>query len=133
MSHISPSETSALLPTLKGNTRKILDHLHATGRPVHSNGQGQGRFRAAGCARLRNTCRQGIWQNSSPRLNGRWKAPDPSARDFLREFNRAKKIQGYTNEAAEADVPKFWGLHCPRTNPMRQPPYSCAWKSRSAR
>ena len=34
MSHISPSEDIRSVTDLKRNTRDILDHLHATGRPV---------------------------------------------------------------------------------------------------
>ena len=34
MSHISPSEDIRSVTDLKRHTRDILDHLHATGRPV---------------------------------------------------------------------------------------------------
>ena len=34
MSQISPSEDIRSVTDLKRNTREILDHLHATGRPV---------------------------------------------------------------------------------------------------
>jgi prevent-host-death family protein len=95
MSQISPSEDIRSVTDLKRNTREILDHLHATGRPVilTMNGRADSvlldvhvyekHLQAANLAKLIFPAEQDVEK-------GRTRP----ARAFLKEFKRAKKIQG---------------------------------------
>ena len=95
MSQMSPSEDIRSVTDLKRNTRDILDHLHATGRPVILTVNGRadsvlldGRvyekyLQAGNLAKLLASAERDV-EDSRTR----------PARDFLKEFKRAKKIQG---------------------------------------
>lgn len=95
MSQISPSEDIRSVTELKRNTREILDHLHATGRPVilTMNGRADSvlldvrvyekHLQAGNLAKLVAPAEQDVEK-------GRTR----SARAFLKEFKRAKKVQG---------------------------------------
>lgn len=95
MSQISPSEDIRSVTDLKRSTREILDHLHATGRPVILTVNGRAdsvlldvrvyekHLQAANLAKLIVTAEKDVEK-------GRTRP----ARDFLKEFKRGKKIQG---------------------------------------
>jgi prevent-host-death family protein len=95
MSRISPSEDIRSVTDLKRNTREILNHLHATGRPVILTVNGRAdsvlldvrvyemHLQAGNLSRLLATAEREV-ENSRTR----------PAREFLKEFKRAKKIQG---------------------------------------
>jgi prevent-host-death family protein len=94
MSQISPSEDIRSVTDLKRNTRDILDHLHATGRPVILTVNGKAdsvlldvlvyerHLQAGNLAKLLAPAELDI-------ESGRTR----SARDFLEEFKRVEKIQ----------------------------------------
>ncbi|MHB8881559.1 MAG: type II toxin-antitoxin system Phd/YefM family antitoxin [Thermodesulfovibrionales bacterium] len=94
MSTISPSEDIRSVTDLKRNTRDILDHLHATGRPVILTVNGKAdsvlldvrvyerHLQAGNLAKLLAPAELDI-------ASGRTRP----ARDFLTEFKRDKKIQ----------------------------------------
>jgi len=95
MSRISPSEDIRSVTDLKRKTREILDHLHATGRPVILTVNGRAdsvlldvrvyemHLQAGNLAKLLAPAEREV-------ENGRVRP----AREFLKEFKRAKKIQG---------------------------------------
>jgi prevent-host-death family protein len=95
MSQITPSEDIRSVTDLKRNTREILDHLHTTGRPVILTVNGRAdsvlldvrvyekHLQAGNLTKLIATAEQDVGK-------GRTRP----ARDFLKEFKRAKKIQG---------------------------------------
>ncbi|OGW59125.1 MAG: prevent-host-death protein [Nitrospirae bacterium RBG_16_64_22] len=95
MSQISPSEDIRSVTDLKRNTRDILDHLHATGRPVILTVNGRAdsvlldvrvyekHLQAGNLARLLAPAERDV-------ESGRTR----SARGFLKEFKRAHKIPG---------------------------------------
>lgn len=95
MSQISPSEDIRSVTDLKRSTREILDHLHATGRPVILTVNGRADsvlldvrvyekyLQAGNLAKLIVTAEQDVEK-------GRTRP----ARAFLKEFKRAKKVQG---------------------------------------
>jgi len=95
MSRISPSEDIRSVTDLKRNTREILNHLHATGRPVILTVNGRAdsvlldvgvyemHLQAGNLSRLLAPAEREV-ENSRTR----------PAREFLKEFKRAKKIQG---------------------------------------
>jgi prevent-host-death family protein len=92
---MSPSEDIRSVTDLKRNTREILDHLHRTGRPVILTVNGRANsvlldvrvyekhLQAGNLARLLAPAEREM-------ESGRTRP----AREFLREFKRAKKIQG---------------------------------------
>lgn len=94
MSRISFSEDIRSVTDLKRNTRDILDHLHATGRPVILTVNGRADsvlldvhvyeqyLRAGNMARLLSTAERDV-------EGGRTRP----ARAFLKEFKSAKKIR----------------------------------------
>lgn len=94
MSQISPSEDIRSVTELKRNTRDILNHLHATGRPVILTVNGrvdsvlldvrvyEKHLRAANLAKLLVQAERDIESGKTR-----------PARDFLKEFKRAKKNQ----------------------------------------
>ena len=93
MSRISLSEDIRSVTDLKRNTRDILDHLHATGRPVILTVNGKAdsvlldvhvyekHLHAGNFAKLLAPAEQDA-------ASGRTRP----ARDFLKEFKHAKKI-----------------------------------------
>jgi prevent-host-death family protein len=95
MSHISPSEDIRSVTDLKRKTRAILDHLYATGRPVILTVNGRADsvlldvrvyekyLQAGNLAKLLGLAEREVEE-------GRTRP----ARDFVKEFKRAKKIQG---------------------------------------
>ena len=95
MSRISPSEDIRSVTDLKRNTRKILDHLHATGRPVILTVNGRAdsvlldvrvyemHLQAGNLARL-----------LAPAEREVEKGRTRPAREFLKEFKSVNKIQG---------------------------------------
>ena len=94
MSQISPSEDIRSVTDLKRNTRDILDHLHATGRPVILTVNGKAdsvlldvlvyekHLQAGNLAKLLAPAERDIESGHTR-----------PAKDFLKEFKRAKKIQ----------------------------------------
>ncbi|MBN1662069.1 MAG: type II toxin-antitoxin system Phd/YefM family antitoxin [Deltaproteobacteria bacterium] len=95
MSQISPSEDIRSVTDLKRNTREILDHVHATGRPVILTVNGRAdsvlldvrvyekHLQAANLAKLMALAEQDVDKDRTR-----------PARDFLKGFKRAKKIPG---------------------------------------
>lgn len=95
MAQISPSEDIRSVTDLKRNTRDILDHLHATGRPVILTVNGRAdsvlldvrvyekHLQAGNLAKLLAPAERDV-------ESGRTRP----ARAFLKEFKRAKKIKG---------------------------------------
>ncbi|MCX5898325.1 MAG: type II toxin-antitoxin system Phd/YefM family antitoxin [Proteobacteria bacterium] len=95
MAQISPSEDIRSVTDLKRNTRDILDHLHATGRPVILTVNGRAdsvlldvrvyekHLQAGNLAKLLAPAERDV-------ESGRTRP----ARDFLKEFKRAKKNKG---------------------------------------
>ena len=95
MSQISPSEDIRSVTDLKRNTRDIRDHLHATGRPVILTVNGRAdsvlldvrvyekHLQAGNMAKLLAPAERDV-------EGGRTR----SARGFLKEFKRARKIPG---------------------------------------
>jgi prevent-host-death family protein len=95
MPQISPSEDIRSVTDLKRNTRDILDHLHATGRPIILTVNGRAdsvlldvrvyerQLQAANLAKLIVPAEQDLEK-------GRTRP----ARAFLKEFKRVKKIPG---------------------------------------
>jgi prevent-host-death family protein len=95
MPQISPSEDIRSVTDLKRNTREILDHLHATGRPVILTVNGRPdsvlldvrvyeRHLQAG------NLRKLIASAEKDTANGRTRP----ARAFMKEFKRAQKVPG---------------------------------------
>ncbi|MBF0328338.1 MAG: type II toxin-antitoxin system Phd/YefM family antitoxin [Nitrospirae bacterium] len=94
MTQMSPSEDIRSVTDLKRNTRDILDHIHATGRPVVLTVNGRAdsvlmdvhvyekHLRAANLSKLLAPAELDI-------ESGRTR----SARTFVKEFKRDKKIQ----------------------------------------
>jgi prevent-host-death family protein len=94
MAQISPSEDIRSVTDLKRKTRDILDHLHATGRPVILTVNGRAdsvlldvhvyekHLQAANLGKLLAPAEGDV-------ESGRTR----SARSFVKEFRRAKKIQ----------------------------------------
>jgi prevent-host-death family protein len=95
MTQIRPSEDIRSVTDLKRNTREILDHLHATGRPVILTVNGRAdsvlldvrvyekHLQAGNLAKLIALAEQDL-------ESGRTRP----ARDFMKEFKRAQKIPG---------------------------------------
>jgi len=95
MSQMSPSEDIRSVTDLKRKTRDILDHLHATGRPVILTVNGRAdsvlldvrvyemHLQAGNLARL-----------LAPAEREVEKGRTRPAREFLKEFKSVNKIQG---------------------------------------
>jgi len=93
MTQISPSEDIRSVTELKRNTREILNHLHATGRPVILTVNGRAdsvlldvrqyekNLRAVNLAKLIAPAEQDVE-----------KGKIRSAQDFLKEFKRENEI-----------------------------------------
>ena len=95
MSQMSPSEDIRSVTDLKRHTREILDHLHASGRPVILTVNGRADsvlldvrvyekvLQAANLAKLIAPAEQDV-ESDRTRPAG----------DFMKEFKRAQKIPG---------------------------------------
>lgn len=95
MLQMSPSEDIRSVTDLKRSTRDILDHIHSTGRPVILTVNGRAdsvlmdvrvyekHLQAANLAKLLAPAERDV-ENGNTR----------PARAFLKEFKRARKIQG---------------------------------------
>jgi prevent-host-death family protein len=95
MSRISPSKDIRSVTDLKRNTREILDHLHSTGRPVILTVNGRAdsvlldvrvyemHLQGGNLARFLAPAEREVENNRTR-----------PAREFLKEFKRAQKIQG---------------------------------------
>ena len=94
MSQMSPTEDIRSVTDLKRNTRDILDHLHATGRPVILTVNGKAdsvlldvrvyekHLQAGNLSKLLAPAELDIESGHTR-----------SARNFIKEFKRDKKIQ----------------------------------------
>ncbi len=95
MTTISPSEDIRSITDLKRHTRDILNHLHATGRPVILTKDGradcilldvkvyENHLKAGNLARLLAPAEQDIIQGKTL-----------PAREFITEFQRDRQIHG---------------------------------------
>lgn len=95
MQPINPAEDIRTVSDLMHSTREILDQLHQSGRPVilMENGKADAVLLVAGdYAKLLQTSNLGLClaQAEQDIVSGKTQ----SARDFLAEFKRDKKIQG---------------------------------------
>lgn len=94
MSNLSPSEDIRSVTDLKRKTRDILDHLHATGRPVILTVNGRADSVLLDVRVYEKYLQEG---NLAKLLGSAERDVESSrtrpARDFLKEFKRAKKIQ----------------------------------------
>jgi len=95
MPQISPSEDIRSVTELKRNTREILDHLHATGRPVILTLNGRADSVLLDVRVYEKHLQAGnLAKRIAPAELDVEKGRTRSARAFLKEFKRAKKIQG---------------------------------------
>jgi prevent-host-death family protein len=94
MSRISPSEDIRSVTDLKRNTREILDHLHGTGRPVILTVNGRADSVLLDVRIYEKYLQAGnLVKLLAPAERDVEKGRTRPARDFLKEFKRAKKIQ----------------------------------------
>lgn len=95
MTQISPSEDIRSVTDLKRHTRDILDHLHATGRPVILTVNGR-----ADSVLLDVRAYEKLVQASNlaellaPAERDIEKGQTRPMREFMEEFKRGKNIQG---------------------------------------
>jgi prevent-host-death family protein len=95
MPQISPSEDIRSVTELKRNTREILDHLHTTGRPVILTLNGRADSVLLDVRVYEKHLQAGnLAKLIAPAELDVEKGRTCSARAFLKEFKRAKKIQG---------------------------------------
>jgi len=95
MSQMSPSEDIRSVTDLKRNTRDILDHLHATGRPVILTVNGRADSVLLDVRVYEKYLQAGnLVKLLAPAEREAESGRTRPARNFLREFKRAKKIQG---------------------------------------
>jgi len=95
MTQISPSEDIRSVTDLKRSTREILDHLHATGRPVILTVNGRADSVLLDVRVYEKHLRAGnLAKLIAPAEGDVEKGRTRPARDFLKEFKRAKKIPG---------------------------------------
>jgi prevent-host-death family protein len=95
MSQISPSEDIRSVTELKRNTREILDHLHTTGRPVILTLNGRADSVLLDVRVYEKHLQAGnLAKLIAPAELDVEKGRTRSARAFLKEVKRAKKIQG---------------------------------------
>ena len=95
MPQISPSEDIRSVTELKRNTREILDHLHATGRPVILTLNGRADSVLLDVRVYEKHLQAGnLAKLIAPAELDVEKGRTRPARAFLKEFKRAKKIQG---------------------------------------
>lgn len=95
MSQMSPSEDIRSITDLKRSTREILDHLHATGRPVILTVNGRADSVLIDVRVYEKHLKAGnLAKLIAPAERDMEKGRTRVARDFLKEFKRAKKIPG---------------------------------------
>jgi prevent-host-death family protein len=95
MPQISPSEDIRSVTDLKRHTREILDHLHATGRPVVLTVNGRADSVLLDVRVYEKTLQAGnLAKLIDPAERDVEKGRTRPARDFLKEFKRAKKVPG---------------------------------------
>jgi prevent-host-death family protein len=95
MSQMSPSEDIRSVTDLKRSTREILDHLHATGRPVILTVNGRADSVLIDVRVYEKHLKAGnLAKLIAPAERDMEKGRTRVARDFLKEFKRAKKIPG---------------------------------------
>ena len=95
MPQISPSEDIRSVTDLKRNTREILDHLHATGRPVVLTVNGRADSVLLDVRVYEKNLQAGnLAKLIAPAERDVEKGRTRPARDFLKEFKRAKKVPG---------------------------------------
>ncbi|MCK9418190.1 MAG: type II toxin-antitoxin system Phd/YefM family antitoxin [Nitrospirae bacterium] len=94
MSRISLSEDIRSVTELKRNTRDILDHLHATGRPVILTVNGKADSVLLDVHVYEKNLHAGnLAKLLAPAERDAESGRTRPARDFLKEFKHAKKIQ----------------------------------------
>lgn len=94
MSRISLSEDIRSVTELKRNTRDILDHLHATGRPVILTVNGKADSVLLDVHVYEKNLHAGnLVKLLAPAERDAATGRTRPARDFLKEFKHAKKIQ----------------------------------------
>ena len=95
MSHISPSEDIRSVTDLKRKTRDILNHLHATGRPVILTVNGRADSVLLDVRVYEKYLQAGnLAKLLAPAERDLEEGRTRPARDFVKEFKHAKKIQG---------------------------------------
>lgn len=95
MSRISPSEDIRSVTDLKRNTRDILNHLHASGRPVILTVNGRADSVLLDVRVYEKYLQAGnLAKLLAPAERETEDGRTRPVRDFLRAFKRAKKIQG---------------------------------------
>jgi prevent-host-death family protein len=95
MTQISPSEDIRSVTDLKRSTREILDHLHATGRPVILTVNGRADSVLLDVRVYEKHLKAGnLAKLIAPAEEDVEKGRVRPARNFLKEFRRAKKIPG---------------------------------------
>jgi prevent-host-death family protein len=95
MPQISPSEDIRSVTDLKRNTREILDHLHATGRPVILTVNGRADSVLLDVRVYEKHLQAGnLAKLIAPAERDMEKDRTRPARDFLKEFKHAKKVPG---------------------------------------
>jgi prevent-host-death family protein len=95
MPQISPSEDIRSVTDLKRNTREILDHLHATGRPVILTVNGRADSVLLDVRVYEKHLQAGnLAKLIAPAEQDMEKGRTRPARDFLKEFKHAQKVPG---------------------------------------
>ena len=95
MPQISPSEDIRSVTDLKRNTREILDHLHATGRPVILTVNGRADSVLLDVRVYEKHLQAGnLAKLIAPAERDMEKGRTRPARDFLKEFKHAPKVPG---------------------------------------
>jgi prevent-host-death family protein len=95
MSQMSPSEDIRSVTDLKRSTREILDHLHATGRPVILTVNGRADSVLIDVRVYEKHLKAGnLAKLIAPAERDMEKGRTRVARYFLKEFKRVKKIPG---------------------------------------
>jgi prevent-host-death family protein len=95
MSRISPSEDIRSVTDLKRNTREILNHLHASGRPVILTVNGRADSVLLDVRVYEKHLQAGnLAKLLAPAEREVEKGQTRPAREFLKGFKRATKIQG---------------------------------------
>ena len=95
MSQMSPSEDIRSATDLKRNTREILDHLHATGRPVIRTVNGRADFVLFDVRVYEKYLQAGNLEKPiAPAEHNVESGQTRPAREFVKEFKRAKETRG---------------------------------------
>jgi prevent-host-death family protein len=94
MSPISPSEDIRSVTDLKRHTRDILDHLHATGRPVILTVNGRADSVLLDVRAYEKLLQAGnLAELLAPAERDSESGKTRSMREFMEEFKRGKNIQ----------------------------------------